>query len=72
MGNPLSEILELSVPERIQLVEDIWDSIACVPNELSLTDEQKDELDRRLQDFRADPSGNIPWSEVKAGILQRL
>ena len=39
------DILNLSVSERIQLVEDIWDSIAEVPDSLSLTDEQKTELD---------------------------
>lgn len=30
-------VLNLSIPERIQLVEDIWDSIAEVPEEVALT-----------------------------------
>jgi len=48
-----AEVLSLSVAERIQLVEDIWDTIAAVPEELGLGDEQKAELDRRLLEHRA-------------------
>ena len=36
-----ADVLSLSVPERIQLVEDIWDTVAEVPEAVSLTDEQK-------------------------------
>jgi putative addiction module component (TIGR02574 family) len=67
--NPLSEILKLSVAERIQLVEDIWDSIAADPDALPLTPEQREELDRRLADADADPGEGRPWSEVKARLL---
>lgn len=49
MSTELSDILRMSVAERIQLVEDIWDSIAASPESLPVTDAQKDELDRRLQ-----------------------
>ena len=38
----------LSIPERLQLVEEIWDSIAPSLEQLPLTQEQRDELDRRL------------------------
>ena len=48
--NPAPEILELSVAERIQLVEDIWDSIAADPERLPLPAEQAAGLDRRLDD----------------------
>ncbi len=67
--NPLPEILKLSVSERIQLVEDIWDSIAAEPDALPLTDEQQAELDRRLADAETNPGGGTPWSEVKARLL---
>lgn len=43
-----ADVLRLSVPERIQVVEDIWDTIAEVPDEVELPNEQKAELDRRL------------------------
>jgi putative addiction module component (TIGR02574 family) len=63
-----TDILELSVPERLQLVQDIWDSIAEVPESLQLTDEQKIEIERRRAEYLADPSILVSWDEVKARI----
>lgn len=54
------EILELSVAERIRLVEDIWDSIAAEPDELPLTDSERQELDRRLADQESIPAWAAP------------
>jgi len=65
------KILELSIPERIQLVEDLWDSIACVPESVHLTDEQKAELDRRLDAYHADPDKGSPWEIVRERIRSR-
>lgn len=68
--DPLSEILKLSVAERIQLVEDIWDSIATDTVPLPLTDEQRAELDQRLADAEANPGVGNPWEDVKARLLR--
>ena len=65
----LSDILKLSVAERIQLVEDVWDSIAAEPEELPLTEEERQEMDRRLADVDANPGVGRPWAEVKARLL---
>jgi putative addiction module component (TIGR02574 family) len=65
----LSDVLELPVAERLELVGDIWDSIAQVPERLELTAAQRAELDRRLEAYRRDPAAGSPWSEVKARIL---
>ena len=65
----MADVLELSLPERIQLVEDIWDSIAAAPQPLPLTQAQRDELDRRLEDYRKNPEDGSPWEEVKRRIL---
>ena len=67
----LADILELPVPERIRLVEEIWESIAEVPEAVPLTDEQRAELDRRLDAYRKNPNAGSPWSDVKARILAR-
>ena len=64
----MADVLELSVPERIRLVEDIWDSIASVPEAVGLTDRQKEELDRRLEAFHRNPEAGSPWDQVKARI----
>ena len=58
------ELLKLSIAERIQLVEDLWDSIAQTPQEIPVTDAQKAELDRRLARFAQD-STRRTWDEVK-------
>ena len=62
-------IERLSIEERISLVEEIWDSIAEVT---PLTDAQRIELDRRLQDHETNPGDVVPWEVVKASITARL
>lgn len=47
------KLSKLPVEERIKLVEELWDSIASDQKALSLTDEQKAELDRRLDVYEA-------------------
>ncbi|MCX7046438.1 MAG: addiction module protein [Candidatus Sumerlaeota bacterium] len=67
----MTDILELSVPERILLVEDVWDSIAASPETINLTDAQRQELDQRLDDYHANPDAGSPWEDVRARILKR-
>jgi putative addiction module component (TIGR02574 family) len=66
----VTEILELPVDERIRLVEIIWESIAAVPEAVSVSDELKVELDRRLAEFEANPEAGTPWEEVRERIVQ--
>lgn len=67
----LSDVIELPVAERLKLVEAIWDSIAETPEALALTDAQRAELDRRLEEYEKSPHEGSPWSEVKDRILKR-
>lgn len=67
----LEDILQLSVPERLDLVEKIWDSITATPEALPLTEAQRTELDRRLQAHSKNPEDVETWDEVKARIRQR-
>ncbi len=62
---------QLSVAERILLVEEIWDSVAEEVNASELTQAQKDELDRRLAAMESDPQAGSPWEEVKARLVGR-
>jgi len=66
-----ADIISLSVPERILLVEDIWDSITEFPDEISLSSSQQRELDRRLEACRCDPATGSPWVEVRERISNR-
>lgn len=65
----LSEIVKLSVQERIRIVEAIWDSVAEHPEQIELLPWQAEELDRRFAAYQANPSEGIPWEEVKRRIF---
>ncbi len=67
----LADVLELSVAERIQLVEDIWDSLVEIPRPVLLTEAQREELDRRLNDYHQHPQDGISWDSLKSLILGR-
>lgn len=62
------KIQELSVSERILLVEEIWDSILDQQSQVNITPEQRDELDRRLAAYDLDGDLGSSWDEVKARI----
>jgi len=62
----LEEILRLPVDERLQLVEDVWDSIAATPEDVPVPDWHKAELDRRLDD--PEPGRGLSWDEVRAKL----
>ena len=66
----ISELLKLPVAERIRLVEAIWDSIAAVPDAVSLSDAEREELDRRWAAFERDPAVGSPWAKVRARIVR--
>ena len=61
----------LPVSERIELAQDIWDSIAeDTPNQLQLTPDEREMLQQRLSDHRANPSSSIPWEQVRAALFK--
>ena len=59
------EISQLSIAERIQLAEDLWDSILERQDEIQLDPAQQQELDRRLDRHRQDPTAGSSWETVK-------
>ncbi len=62
----------LSRDERIELVLEIWDSIAAAPTFSLLTEPQRKELRHRVADDDANPDDVVPWDQVKAQTLARL
>ena len=71
MKNVLDDILTLSVAERMQLVEDIWDSIAATPEAVPVTDAQRKELAKRKRAHQRNPAAAKPWKEVRAKFERR-
>ncbi len=61
----LDEIRKLSLAERIQLVEDVWDSIAAEGEELPIPESHRAELARRREEHRRSPEDVVPWEEVR-------
>jgi putative addiction module component (TIGR02574 family) len=64
----VQKVLELSIPERILAVEEIWDSIASRPESIPLTNAQRDELDYRLQ---SNSSESSTWAQAKRRIQSK-
>jgi len=71
MNIPPTSIFELSVPEKLQLVEDLWDDIASTPLAVPVHDWQKEELARRKQNLRNNPASGLSWQEIQRRIRGR-
>ena len=64
-------ILDLSPPEKLQLVEDIWDDLAATPSEVPVHEWQKEELARRKANLMSNPASGLSWDEVKCRVRSR-
>lgn len=65
MNVRLDEPKHLPISERLQLVEDLWDSIACDIESAPLPESLKAEMDRRLDAYLQDPSRSLSLEEVQ-------
>ena len=72
----LSDLLHLSIPERLQLVEDLWDSIAAEaagePDRLPLDSSLRHELRRRSEAYRRNPHEAVPLDDALDDIERSL
>jgi putative addiction module component (TIGR02574 family) len=64
MAKPLFDFSNLNADQRVQLAEDLWDSLAELQDGFPLTDAQAEELDRRLEVYRSDGNPGTPWREA--------
>jgi len=75
VSKPAFDYRRLSIPERLKLVEDIWDSIAQEANAradaLPLTKAQRAELDRRVADADSHPEEGVSWEKVRKDLFRR-
>jgi putative addiction module component (TIGR02574 family) len=65
----IGEISELRIAEQIQFVEEVWDSIAEIPEQVKLPGLVQQGLDRRIEAYHRNPDQGSPWKEVKQRIL---
>jgi putative addiction module component (TIGR02574 family) len=75
--NPVSSTLKavgidkLTVAQRSLLVEKIWDTISEDGDEIPLTESQRQDLERRIAAYEANPSAGSSWEEVKARLRKK-
>jgi|1185.fasta_scaffold507149_2 putative addiction module component (TIGR02574 family) len=72
----ISDLQHLSVPERLRLVEDLWNSIAAEahanPDSLPLSEGLRQELRRRSEAYRRNPHEAIPIDDALDEIERSL
>ncbi len=71
IAHTLNQITALGIQDRIHLVQAILESIAAEQVDPDLTESQKQELDRRIDDYEANPDNVLTWEEVKASVKAR-
>ena len=64
----LAEYGKLSTPERILVLQDLWDEIAADPRTVPVSDDQRAELDRRLSRKGKVSDNASSWPEAKRRI----
>lgn len=67
------ELFQLSTAEKLELVEELWDNIATEREDepFPLTDAQRQELNRRVQELDDHPERARPWEEVRERLWTR-
>jgi len=66
------KLRNLPIDERVKLVEELWDSIAADQGTLLLTDDEKSELDRRLNAFESDGNQGLPAVKTISEIRRKI
>ena len=70
--SPLSDLLKLTPAERIQLAQDLWDSIPEATRVPPLSDELREEFERRLAAHEQDPSSAVSYEELRSRLEARF
>ena len=70
MTATLESLTKLPVPERIQLVEDLWDSLVADEADIPISDRQLAEIERRKTMMEANPNVGISWETAKAQLVE--
>ena len=66
-----ADILAMTVEERLDLIERVWDTLAETPEAIPLPDWHKDALEQRLRSFEESPGEGADWDTVEAHIKRR-
>lgn len=67
----IPEITKLSTPEKILLVEDLWDSITSDESVVPVPHSHMEELDKRLKKYESAPGNLLSLEELRTRIERR-
>lgn len=67
-----ADLKKLSKSEKILLINDLWDDVAGSEDDMPLSENTEELLDRRYEAFQATPNEGLPWAEVKKKIRAEL
>ena len=70
-ASEIPEIIKLSTPEKILLLEDLWDSIASDESAVPVPQSHMEELDRRLKRYGSPPGNLLSFDELRTRIERR-
>jgi putative addiction module component (TIGR02574 family) len=70
-ASDIREIAKLSTPEKILLLEDLWDSIASDESAVPVPQSHMEELDRRLKRYESSPGTLLSLEELRTRIERR-
>jgi putative addiction module component (TIGR02574 family) len=62
---------EMSVEDKIDYVEALWDRIAANESQVPVPEWHRDVLRERIADYQADREQGRPWEDVEADLLKR-
>jgi putative addiction module component (TIGR02574 family) len=65
----IPEFQTLSPAQKFALAIELWDELASKPDDIPVTDEQLNELDRRFDEYQRDPDNVVTWEDLRAHLL---
>ena len=71
MAQTSPSIFDLSAPEKLQLVQDLWDDLAASPKDVPIPEWHFEELERRKANLKKNPASGLSWEEVYRRLRSR-
>ena len=67
----MTKLHKLSTTEKIELAEELWESVLEDQNNVEITEEQREELNKRLAQYELDKEEGDTWEVVRARVSQK-
>ena len=68
IADKIPALAALSVQEKLLLASELWDEVLTQTDDIPVSQDILDELDRRMEEYRRDPSTASSWEDVKQRI----